>query len=131
MVKHTHTHATHTLSLCLSLSRPRSHSRSRSPHFKMCRFLRNGSIQRCLTSIDMHIVEMIPSCDSLISTMGIPMLVRWYPYIESWPCSPRGGIHLHVTFQCKKFNTMRPRQMAANWQTPFSSALPGVKTFEF
>ena len=43
------------------------------------------SIQRCrLTSIGNPIVEIRLSDDPLISIMGIPILVRWRLYIESW-----------------------------------------------
>ena len=44
------------------------------------------SIQRChLTSIGIPIVEIRRSYDRLISTMGFPILVRLYLYIESGP----------------------------------------------
>ena len=44
------------------------------------------SIERCyLTSIGNPIVEIRRSYDRLISTMGFPIPVRWYLYIESGP----------------------------------------------
>ena len=44
------------------------------------------SIKGChLTSIGNLIVEIRRSFDSLISTMGFPILVRWHLYIESEP----------------------------------------------
>ena len=44
------------------------------------------SIQRChLTSIGNPIVEIRQSYDRLISTLGFPILVRWYLFIESGP----------------------------------------------
>ena len=44
------------------------------------------SIQRChLTNIGNPIVEIRPSYDRLISTMGFPILVRRHLYIESGP----------------------------------------------
>ena len=44
------------------------------------------SIKRCnLTSIGNPIVEIRRSYDRLISTMGLPILVRWHLYIESGP----------------------------------------------
>ena len=52
-------------------------------------FLGADSIQRCLlTSLGNPIVEIKWSYDSLIFTMGFPILVRWHRYIESGPCSP-------------------------------------------
>ena len=41
-----------------------------------------------LTSISNPIVEIRRSYDRLISTMGIPILVRWHLYIESCPMCP-------------------------------------------
>ena len=42
--------------------------------------------KRCrLTSIGNPVVEIRRSSDRLISTMGFPILVRWYLYIESAP----------------------------------------------
>ena len=44
------------------------------------------SVQRCrLTSIGNPIMEIRRSADGLISTMGIPILVRWHLGIESGP----------------------------------------------
>ena len=65
------------------------------------------SIQRChLTSIGNPIVEIRRSYDRLISTMGFPILVRWYLYIESgprpsWPpCRPTLHEHTHEHLCC-------------------------------
>ena len=67
------------------------------------------SITRChLTSIGNPIMEIRRSYDRLISTMGLPILVRWHLYIESGPTlltvhtlllfyppciTPKGGKH--------------------------------------
>ena len=46
------------------------------------------SIYRChLTSIGNPIVEIRRSADRLISTVGFPILERWYLLSESGPCS--------------------------------------------
>ena len=57
------------------------------------------SIKRChVTSIGNPIVEIRRSYDRLISTMGFPILVRWYIDIESGPCSLIRRITILITW---------------------------------
>ena len=55
----------------------------------------SDSIQRwwCLTNIGNPIVEIRRPSDRLISTIGIPILVRWHLYIES-----ASGIHWVIPY---------------------------------
>ena len=63
-----------------------SHSQHRGARAAAAIVLGPDSIQRCcLTNIGNPIVEIRPSKDRLISTMGFPILARRYLYIESGP----------------------------------------------
>ena len=55
------------------------------------------NIKMSFTSIGNLIVEITRSYDSLISTMGFPILIRWHLYIESGPWWSRDHFNIKMS----------------------------------